>query len=327
MRAAMKCRQSMWVVALGALAIVYPSTLVSATSGDQGKVVFTSDRTGIWQVYVMNTDGTDQSQVTNLAPTNDDGIFPSLSPDGQRIAFNYNAGEGPDLFVVNVDGTGLHQITEDHGSFWPRWSPDGKQIVFSTSAGLRSAVIATMAADGGGTRKLLTTDLWDSVGGFYTPDGKHIIFGSQMGGYVSAAWIMNADGSHQRRLTPAALKAQPWGVSPDGKHIVGYTNQDTPPALPSSIFVMNPDGSGRKLLALTPVFHHDIYPSYSPDGSTISFISDRFAGDGTEFTYGTFDIVNVDDDGSNMTVAAPAVGSCPFDGNCVTPLSGPSPLE
>ncbi len=270
MRAAMKFRRSLCVVALGVIAIVCPSTLVSSTTAHQGKIVFASDRTGSWQIYTMNTDGTDQFQVTNLAPTEDDGIFPSLSPDGQRIAFTYNAGEGPDLFVINADGSALHQITEDHGSFWPRWSPDGKQLVFSTFAGLRSAVIATMRADGSGTRKLLTTDLWESVGGFFTPDGKHIIFGSQMGGYVTASWIMNVDGSHQRRLTPAIIKAQPWGVSPDGKHIVGYTNQDTPPALESSIFAMNLDGSGRKLLASSRVFHHDGYPSYSPGARSAS---------------------------------------------------------
>jgi TolB protein len=315
-----------WPTMLSLLFLLLGMTAWSQAA-DTGRVVFASDRTGSWQVYTMNTDGTQQFQVTNLAPTEDDGIFPSFSPDGKRIAFSYNAGEGPDLFVINIDGTGLHPITDDHGSFWPRWSPDGKRIVFSAFAGLRSAVIATIAADGSGTRKVLTTDLWESVGGFYTPDGKHIIFGSQMGGYVTATWIMRADGTHQSRLTPAIIKAQPWGVSPDGKHIVCYTNQDTPPALESSILVMNLDGSRRKLVARSPVFHHDIYPSYSPDGTKISFISDRFASDITEFTYGTFDILNMDADGSNPTVAAPSVGSCPFDGNCVSPLSGPTPQE
>ena len=271
-------------------------------------------------------DGSDLCQVTNLAPTDDDLLTPSISPDGHQIIFNYNAGEGPDLFVINVDGSGLRQITNDHGSFWPRWSPDGKRIVFTTFAGLRSVVIATMPADGG-ERKILTSDLWESVGGFYTPDGKQIIFGSQMGGFVSAAWIMNADGSHQRRLTPAALKAQPWGVSPDGKHIVAYANQNTPPALPSSIFIMNRNGSQLKTLASTPAFHHDLYPSYSPDGNRIAFISDRFSTDITEFTYGTFDILTIDSDGPNLTIAAPGAGSCPFDGNCVTPLWGVSAPE
>jgi hypothetical protein len=88
---------------------------------------------------------------------------------------------------------------------------------------------------------------------------------------------------------------------------------------------MNRNGSQAKTLASTSVFHHDIYPSYSPDGSRISFISDRFSTDMTEFTYGSFDIVTTDADGLNLTVAEPAAGFCPFDGNCVTPLSGASP--
>ena len=313
-------------VVLAATMIAWAATCVSAAT-NLGKVVFTSDRTGSWQVYTMNTDGSDQFQVTNLAPTDDDGIFPSLSPDGKRVAFTYNAGDGPDLFIVNADGSGQHAITDDHGSFWPRWSPEGQQIVFSTFAGLRDVVIATMPVDGSGPRKILTSDIWESVGGFYTPDGKQIIFGSSIGGYVSAAWIMDADGSHQRRLTPAALKAQPWGVSPDGKHIVGYTNQNTPAALPENIFVMKLNGSGLKLVAESPTLHHNVYPSYSPDGSTISFSSDRFASDIAEFTFGTFDILNVDSDGANVRVAAPTVASCPFDGNCVTPLAGPGPVE
>jgi Tol biopolymer transport system component len=165
------------------------------------------------------------------------------------------------------------------------------------------------------------------VGGFYTPDGKQIIFGSRMGGFVAAAWIMDADGSHQRRLTPAAVRAQPSGVSPDGKHILAQTNQDSPAALGSSIFVMNRNGSQSTTLASTSVFHHDLYPTYSPDGSRISFISDRFSADITEFTYGTFDIVATDADGLNLTVAEPTAGHCPFDGNCVTPFWGASPLE
>lgn len=308
-----------------AAAIAFILTCSLYAIAQNGKIVFTSDRSGSWQIYTMNLDGSDQFQVTNLAPTDDDGLFASISPDGKQITFNYNAGNGPDLFVINSDGTRLRQLSDDRSSFWPRWSPDGKRLVFSTFAGLRSVVIATMAADGGGKRKLLTTDLWESVGGIYTPDGKQIVFGSQMGGFVSAVWIMNADGSHQRRLTPAVLRGQPWGVSPDGKHVVGYSNQDSPPALGNGVFVMNLDGTGRKRLAGSPQFHHDLYPSYSPDGSMIAFMSDRFSTDIDPFTYGTFDILTVNADGTNLQDVAPAVGSCPFDGNCVTPFWGPSP--
>ena len=296
-----------------------------AAAASNGRIAFTSDRTGSWQIYTMNPDGSDQLQVTNLAPTDDDGFFPSTSPDGKRIAFTYNAGEGPDLYVVNVDGGGLHAITNDHLSLIPRWSPEGKSIVFTAASQLGTGVITRMAADGNGRRRTLTTDLWDSVGGVYTPDGKQIVFGSQMGGLVAAVWIMNADGSNQRRLTNAALRAQPWSISPDGKQILGYTHQDSPAALGNSIFVMNLDGSALKRLAPMSKFHHDLYPNFSPDGTAISFVSDRFSTDIDPFTYGTWDILTVNADGSGAADVASQVGSCPHDGNCVTPFWGTAP--
>jgi Tol biopolymer transport system component len=293
---------------------------------DRGRIVFASDRTGSWQVYTANPDGTYQVQVTNLAPTDDDLLTPSVSPDGNQIVLNYNAGEGPDLYLVNSDGSDLHPLTNDHLSFGAHWSPDGKTIVFGNISELGTVVIATIAADGG-QKKILTTKLWESVFPIYTPDGRHIVFGSQMGGLVSAVWIMNADGSHQRRLTPAALKAQSWAVSPDGKKIAGYFNQNTPPAFTNALFTMNLDGSNRKPLAPGGGFHHDLYPTYSPDGKKISFASDRFSNDIAEFTYGTFGVLTMNSNGTEIEEILPAAGSCPHDGNCVDPSWGSSPTD
>jgi Tol biopolymer transport system component len=312
-------------VAAGLVLLTLAGVLASAA--DKGRIAFASDRSGSWQIYTVNPDGSDLFQVTNLPPTDDDGLFPSLSPDGRRVLFNYNAGEGPDLFVINVDGSGLQQLTTDHRSFGAHWSPDGKTIAFSNITDFDTVVIATMTADGSGTKTILTSIVWESVFPIYTPDAKHIVFGSQMGGLVSAAWIMNADGSHQRRLTPAALKAQPWAVSPDGRKIAGYFNQDSPPALETGIFVMNLNGSGRQSLAAGGSFHHDLYPTYSPDGKSISFVSDRFSTDITQFTYGTFDILTMDADGENIVDVVSGAGFCPNDGNCVTPSWGASAQE
>lgn len=226
--------------------------------------------------------------------------------------------------MVNVDGSDLAALTDDHVSFWPRWSPDGKRIIFSGISQNGTAVLVTIAVDGSGRRKTLTSDIWESVGGVYTGDGKHIVFSSQMGGLVSAVWIMDTDGSHQRRLTAAALKAQSWSVSRNGQSILAYTNQNSPAALRNSIILMNVDGSGRRLLAPFSKFHHDLYPSFSPDGTKITFISDRFDTGIDPFAFGTWDILTVNADGSDAADVASRVGSCPHDGNCVTPLWGPT---
>jgi len=95
-----------------------------------GRIAFTSDRSGSWQIYTMNPDGADQVQVTNLAPNDGtQSALPSISPDGRQLAFNYDAGDGFDLYVINIDGTGLRQLTTDHASLFPRWSPDGRELL------------------------------------------------------------------------------------------------------------------------------------------------------------------------------------------------------
>ena len=313
-------------VTLAILLALLSALTLPAAAASGGRIAFTSDRSGSWQIYTMNPDGNDQVQVTSLAPNEDTrSAFPSISPNGQQIAFNYNAGDGPDLYLINVDGSGLQQLTTDHASLFPRWSPDGKRLAFATVSNLGPAVIATMLVNGSGKRKLLTTQLWDSFAPLYTPDGKQIVFQSSIGGLVSAVWIMNADGSNQRRLTRPALRASANSISPDGTRLLLINNLNSPAALRNDNFVMNVNGTGLHKLAPLSTFHHDLGPSYSPDGSTISFITDRFSTDITEFTYGTFDIVTMNADGTNLIDILPAAGSCPNDGNCVDALWGASP--
>jgi len=125
-------------LAFVAVALIFWSGLASASASQNGRIVFTSNRTGSWQIYTMNPDGSDQVQVTDLAPVTDEmrSAFPSISPDGPQIAFNYNGGDGSDLYVINVEGSGLRQLTSDHSSGFPRWSPDGKRLAFATASKL-----------------------------------------------------------------------------------------------------------------------------------------------------------------------------------------------
>lgn len=321
MRAVTKYRQLLTIAAASALAITCTVPLTFAAGTDKGKIAFDSDRTGTPQVYIMNPDGTGEFQVTNVAP--DGAVGPTISPNGEQILFNYLGPNGVDIYVTNIDGTGLQPVTQDHQSFFPHWSPDGKKIVFTTVSAQGPGVIAVIQADGTGGRAILTTDLWDSAAPVYTPDGKQIVFQSQIGGYVSAVWIMNSDGSHQRRLTAPALRASPSAVSPDGKHILFFDNSNSPAALANENFVMNLNGSGLTPLAPLQQFHHDLYATYSPDGKKISFSSDRFSSDITDFTYGTFDILTMDATGGNIVDILSGVGFCPNDGNCVSPSWGP----
>jgi Tol biopolymer transport system component len=91
----------------------------------------------IFEVWVMNADGSNKRQVTKL---NAASFAPFFTPDGKRIIFctNYFATDARkrnfDLAVINIDGTGLERVTfnETFDGF-PMFSPDGKKLVFASN--------------------------------------------------------------------------------------------------------------------------------------------------------------------------------------------------
>ena len=90
-----------------------------------------------FEIWTMNTDGTNKRQVTKL---NAASFAPFFTPDGKRIIFctNYFAEDERkrnfDLAMINVDGTGLERVTynETFDGF-PMFSPDGKKLVFASN--------------------------------------------------------------------------------------------------------------------------------------------------------------------------------------------------
>lgn len=328
MRAFRLNRTSSFALSLGGILLALLAALAPASADDSrqhGRIAFVSNQSGSWQIYTMNPDGSAAVQLTDLEPTDWEIWGPRISEDGKRIVFTYGLPEGDgnfalNLYVINVDGTGLTQVTNDGRSLFPIWSPDGNTIAFchvSTRTGL--CVITTMRANGKGVKHRLTTDLWDSGPSAYTPDGKQIVFGSQQGGFISAAWIMDANGSRQRRLTAPELKASPVDISPDSHHITFTNNQNSPTNIPIAIFVMNIDGT--EITQLThPGLHHDLGGSYSPDGNHLVFASDRETSDTS------LDIYTSAADGTDIERIATGltVGGCPDD-NCVNANWGPKP--
>ena len=89
------------------------------------------------ELWVMNADGSNQRQITNLGGAN---FGPSWTPDGRRIVFSSNyknpRSRNFELYLVNLDGTGLEQITS-HEEFdgFPMFSPDGRRIVWASNRG------------------------------------------------------------------------------------------------------------------------------------------------------------------------------------------------
>jgi Tol biopolymer transport system component len=110
-------------------------------TGPERNEFFDFLKKGIWrptslEVFTMNRDGSNLRQVTNTGTGAN--WAPFFTPDGKQIIYASNAknprGNNFDLFLVNIDGTGLEQITTSE-SFdgFPMFSPDGRKLVFASN--------------------------------------------------------------------------------------------------------------------------------------------------------------------------------------------------
>jgi len=266
------------VIVVVVVLLINPITPTPSPVPYRDRIAFHSDRDGNREIYVMNTDGSGQTNLTNN-PADDWG--PSWSPDG-RLVFVSDRDGNREIYVMNADGSGVTRLTNNlaHDQD-PSWSPDGGHIAFKSERDGKEEIYV-MNADGSGQTRL-TDNPADDWGPSWSPDGRRIAFISNRAGNYEI-YVMNADGSGVTRLTnnPADDLFSPW--SPDGERIAFTYTEDW------EIYVMNADGSGQTRLTNNPA--SDWGPSWSPDGSRIAFVSYR---DGNDEIY----IMNAD--GSEQT--------------------------
>jgi Tol biopolymer transport system component len=159
------------------------------------------------QIFLVNADGTGLRQFTSAG-----NIGVAWSPDGSKIAFSTYGGSGYDLFVKDVNGSSLAQLTTTAGATdrYPSWSPDGTRIAFVSNRD-GNEEIYVMNADGSRQTRL-TTNPGVDFAPTWAPDGSRIAFHSDRDGSLQI-YVMNADGSGLTRLTtdPAGAAYPSWG--------------------------------------------------------------------------------------------------------------------
>jgi Tol biopolymer transport system component len=143
-----------------------------AFSPDGKSIAFVSNRSGRWNLWIGNADGTGLRELAaqSLLP-----FHPAWSPDSREIAFDSVAfGKGEIWLISAAGGLPSRLVAMPGGAEVPSWSPDGKRVVFYTNAE-GSRQIWEVAATGGAP-VLLTH------GGSYDPsvsaDGRYLYYGS-----------------------------------------------------------------------------------------------------------------------------------------------------
>jgi TolB protein len=230
-------------------------------------------------------DGSIEIRITDLAAEKTKTIFktevvypqnyllaPAWSPDSACIAFNAKTGENTEIFIVNRDGSGLQNLTNDPlPDFGQIFSPDGGEIIFVRGF-YGKPRLYRMNTDGTEQRRLTEKEGYETTPAF-SPDGLNLAFsGDRQQPDSRGLDIFLLDfknPANEKRLTVRRFHDTSPVFSPDGKRIAFVATSDGN----AEIYLMKSDGTG--LFRLTHTKADESAPQFSPDGKRLIFASNR----------------------------------------------------
>ena len=292
-----------------------PEPTATSLGGGFSQIAYASDHTGVPQIYLINSDGSDPVQISNMTFGS---CQPAWSPDGKQLVFispcpkRLDQYPGANLFMINVDGSGLSPLeTGADGNFDPSWSPDGRRIAFtSLRDGSPQIYVLTLATNQVTRLTSASSDVrmpdW-SMQPAWSPSGTQIVYTGH-GPLTNALqiWVMSDAGLGQTILIHRGSDL--WNSLPDwssdgasilfsettGAQELGWLMHFDPESLGVAHLRMGANGT-----------HGD----FSPDGAWVVYESK----DSQNSARQDYDIYRVKADGTGAIVRLTDAPSMEFD--------------
>lgn len=232
----------------------------------RAKIVFTATHDRNADIYVMNTDGSEQVRLTQHPG---DDFDPTWSPTGEHIAFVSERDHAGlyDIYLMDPNGQNIRRAFDelDYRTA-PVWSPDGKKIAYHTYSPIPDWAVYFNTIGGGTPERVSAAGIYP--GGFpaWSPDGIEIAF---TGGTPIkwCIWIRNLQTGDKKLLLPQLKKGdrQYPAWSPDGKKLAFYwwKREENKPY----IYIVNRDGKRLEKI----VENATGMVAWSPDGKELLY--------------------------------------------------------
>ncbi|HEX7555539.1 MAG TPA: protein kinase [Leptolinea sp.] len=243
-------------------------------------IAFSSERTGNFQIWMMNSDGSNQRQVTGLA---EGACHPAWSPDGTQLAFiSPCAGRkeiypGSRIYLMDADGENIKALPitlNSAGDFSPAWSPDGKMIAFSSLRGdTKPHLFLYVLSDS--SVKQVTNAAYGDVHPAWAPSGLQIAFVRQFPN--AQIWITDLTGQQQFQYSPSGAVINLWPEWNNDGTILFYSQMSSNAAVPYLVG-LSYENRGKSLEFRIPAVGTEdigpvVEPALSPDSKWIAYES------------------------------------------------------
>ena len=228
--------------------------------GRLGKIVFISDRTGNDEIYIMNSDGSEQTRLTHTLGHEN---HPVWSPDGSKIAFTSSSDQPGEraVFIMDPDGSHKKQLVGSIDSLSGfSWSPDGTKLVYvSVARDPIDADISVINLDGSGNKNLTRGFHRQEMMPSWSTDGTKIYYREFV---TNDQYLINPNGTGLLKLD-SEITPPVW--APDGLDFLFTKDHE--------IFLQN--FATEQIVQLTNNKNYDFGPVWSPHGHEILFMSTR----------------------------------------------------